>query len=218
VTSNSKPTQRTRPPRAQTRARLLKAAGEVFAKHGYDRASLDDVAAAAGLTKGAVYSSFASKDELFYALMHERIDERLASVAAALDRQTTLENTTRDAGAAVAGLIFSQAEWHLLFIEFWARAVRDPGLQEEFARQRRSARKLVARFIEQQAHQLRIELPAPADQLAVTVLALSNGIAIEQLADPETVDPSVFGTALSLLLDGLGMPTGSSGQVQGQQI
>src|ERR1039458_9361995 len=70
------PRTRARRTRAQTRARLLQAASEVFAKHGYDRASLDDVAAAAGLTKGAVYSSFASKDELFYALMRERIDER----------------------------------------------------------------------------------------------------------------------------------------------
>ena len=212
MTSDSKLKTRTRPTRAQTRARLLQAASEVFAKHGYDRASLDDVAAAAGLTKGAVYSSFASKDELFYALMRERIDERLALVAAAVDRQTTLEDSTRDAGAGLVELIFSQADWHLLFIEFWARAVRDPSLREEFARQRRSARELIARFLEQQAARLGIELPAPAYQLAVAVLALSNGIAIEQLADPDTVDPSVFGTTLGLLLDGLGMPTASRDQ------
>ena len=209
MTSDSKLKKRTRPTRAQTRARLLQAASEVFAKDGYDRASLDDVAAAAGLTKGAVYSSFASKDELFYALMRERIDERLALVAAAVDRQTTLQDTTRDAGAGLVELIFSQADWHLLFIEFWARAVRDPSLRKEFARQRRAARELIARFLEQQAAQLGIELPAPADQLAVAVLALSNGIAIEQLADPDTVDPSVFGTTLGLLLDGLAMPTAS---------
>src|ERR1039458_504804 len=119
VSSDAKQKQRTRPTRAETRVRLLQAAGEVFPKHGYDRASLDDVAAAAGLTKGAVYSSFASKDELFYALMRERIDERLALVAAAVDRQTTLEDSTRDAGAGLVELIFSQADWHLLFIEFW---------------------------------------------------------------------------------------------------
>jgi AcrR family transcriptional regulator len=207
VASDRTPKTRTRPTREQTRARLLRAASEVFATHGYDRASLDDVAAAAGLTKGAVYSSFASKDELFYALMRERIDERLALVAAAVQRQTTLQDTTRDAGAGLAELIFSQADWHLLFIEFWSRAVRDPSLRKEFARQRRAARELIARFIEHQATQLGIELPAPADQLAVAVLALSNGIAIEQLADPDTVDPSIFGTTLGLLLNGLGIPT-----------
>jgi AcrR family transcriptional regulator len=209
MASDREPKKRSRPTRAQTRARVLHAAGEVFAARGYDRASLDDVAAAAGLTKGAVYSSFAGKDELFYALMRERIGERLALVAEAVDRQETLDGMTRDAGDGLVALIFSQADWHLLFIEFWARAVRDPSLQEEFARQRRSARELIARFLEQQAAQAGITLPAPADQLAVAVLALSNGIAIEQLADPDTVDPSIFGVILGLLLHGLGLPTAS---------
>ncbi len=212
MASDSKPKKRTRPTREQTRARLLQAASLVFAEHGYDRASLDDVAAAAGLTKGAVYSSFASKDELFYALMRERIDERLALVAAAVDRQTSLQDATRDAGASLAVLIFRQADWQLLFIEFWTRAVRDPTLRKEFARHRRAARELIAAFLELQAAQLGIELPAPPDQLAIAVLALSNGIAIEQLADPQTVDPSIFGTTLSLLLNGLGIPTPSPDQ------
>ena len=212
MTSDSKVRKRTRPTREQTRTRLLQAASEVFAQHGYDRSSLEDVAAAAGLTKGAVYSSFASKDELFYALMRERIGERLALVSATLDHQTTLQDTTRDAGAALAELIFSQADWHLLFIEFWARAVRDPSLRTEFARQRRIARELIARFIEQEAAQLGTELPAPADQLAVAVLALSNGIAIEHLADPDTVDPSIFGTTFDLLLNGLDARTPSRDQ------
>jgi AcrR family transcriptional regulator len=200
------PKTRSRPTRAQTRARLLQAAGEVFAERGYDRASLDDVAAAAGLTKGAVYSSFSSKDELFYALMAERIDERLGLVAEAVDRQSTPEAMTADAGSGLLGLISSQADWHLLFIEFWARAVRDPGLRKEFARHRRAAREVIARFLEQQATEAGVDLPAPADQLAIAVLALSNGIAIEHLADPDNIDPSTFGVILSLLLQGLGAP------------
>ena len=66
----------------------------MFAQRGYDRASLDDVATAAGLTKGAVYSSFAGKDDLFYALMRERIDERLALVTEAVERQATVRDIT----------------------------------------------------------------------------------------------------------------------------
>jgi AcrR family transcriptional regulator len=201
-----KPKKRLRPTRAQTRRRLLEAAGEVFAKRGYDRASLDDVADAAGLTKGAVYSSFASKDNLFYALMRERIGERLALVAEAVERQRTVGDITRDAGSGLAQLMSSQSDWHLLFIEFWARAVRDPGLRDEFARERRSARKLITQFLEERAVEADVNLPAPAEQLAVAVLALSNGIAIEHLADPDTVDPSIFGVTLSLLLDGLLTP------------
>jgi AcrR family transcriptional regulator len=198
----SKSRKRVRPTREQTRARLLAAAGTVFAERGYDRASLEDVAAAAGLTKGAVYSSFASKDEMFYALMSERIGERLQLVTTAIQRETSAEDVTREAAGGLAELMGSQADWHLLFIEFWARAVRSPQLREEFARHRRAAREVIARFLEQQADQAGIELPAPAEQLAIAVLALSNGIAIEHLADPDTVDPKILGTILGLLLDG----------------
>lgn len=200
-----KPPQRSRPKRTETRARLLQAASDVFAADGYDGASLDDVAAAAGLTKGAVYSSFAGKEELFYALMDERIGERLALADQAVKRQGTLEEIARDAGGEIVELIFSQTDWHLLFIEFWARAVRDPGRRENFARHRRSARALIARFLDEQAAATGVELPVPADQLAVAVLALSNGVAIEHLADPDTVDPAIFGVILSLLLKGVGI-------------
>jgi AcrR family transcriptional regulator len=209
--TEKQPKQRTRATREQTRARLLQAASEVFAERGYERASLDDVAGAAGLTKGAIYSSFASKDELFYALMDERIGERLALVADAVDRQSTVREITREAADGLAELIWSQHDWHLLFIEFWARAVRDPALREEFTRHRRVARAVIARFLERQAAQAEVELPAAADQLAVAVLALSNGIAIEYLADPETVDPGTFATILGLLLGGLGAPAEQPG-------
>jgi AcrR family transcriptional regulator len=205
--SAKKPKKRLRPTREQTRQRLLAAAGEVFAQRGYDRASLDDVATAAGLTKGAVYSSFASKDDLFYALMRERIDERLALVAEAVERQETVREITRDAGSGLAQLMSSQRDWHLLFIEFWARAIRDPGLRDELARERRSVRGLIAEFLQARATEAGVNLPVPAEQLAVAVLALSNGIAIEHLADPDTVDPSTFGVVLGLLLDSLLTPT-----------
>jgi AcrR family transcriptional regulator len=206
MVSTRKPKKRQRPTRAQTRQQLLQAAGEVFAQRGYDRASLDDVAIAAGLTKGAVYSSFASKDDLFYALMRERIDERLALVTEAVERDATVREIASDASSGMAQLMSSQRDWHLLFIEFWARAVRDPDLHDELARERRSVRALIAQFLEARAAEAGVDLPAPAEQLAVVVLALSNGIAIEHLADPDTVDPSIFGVALNLLLDRLLMP------------
>lgn len=200
MTTKPKSPARKRPTRAQTRATLLRAAGEVFAARGYHGASLEDVAGAAGLTKGAVYSSFNSKDDLFYALMHERIAERLALVVQATDPQATPQEAVQDAGRALADLSTEQADWHLLFIEFWAQAVRDPERREDFARHRRRARELIAGFLERQAAALETTLPAPADQLAVAILALSNGIAIEQIADPRTVDPHTLGASLGLLL------------------
>jgi hypothetical protein len=73
--------------------------------------------------------------------------------------------------------------------------------------ERRSARGLIARVLQERAAEANVDLPAPAEQLAVAVLALSNGIAIEHLADPEAVDASTFGVILRRLLDGLVIPS-----------
>jgi hypothetical protein len=138
--------------------------------------------------------------------MDERISERLSLFEQAVDRDATLDEVTQDAGAALSELMSSQADWQLLFIEFWAQAMRDPGLRDEFARHRRAAREVIARFVQRQADQAGVELSLPADQLAVALLAVSNGIAIERLADPDSVDPSILGVVLRLLLSGLEVP------------
>ena len=81
-------------------------------------------------------------------------------------------------------------------IEFWARAVRDPELRDEFARdgapRTRGDRISTARTGRRCEHRA----SRARQQLAVAVLALANGIAIEQLADPDGVDASTFGVIL----------------------
>ncbi|MGH2864058.1 MAG: TetR/AcrR family transcriptional regulator [Solirubrobacteraceae bacterium] len=196
----AKPTGRTRPTRAQTCTRVLQAAGEVFAARGFDGASIDEIAAAAGLTKGAVYSNFASKDDLFFAVIEDRLVARLSALSADIDGPSSPERFMSGVAERLAEMLISERAWNLLFIEFWARAVRDPRVREEWARHRRRARKLVAESIEQHTRANGVELPAPADELAVAVIALSNGIAMEHLADPASADPKLFADALGLLL------------------
>jgi len=72
--------------KAETRARLLQAGARVFARDGFHDASLDTIAEVAGYSKGAVYSNFATKDELFVAL----IDQEFPVEPGPLDRDRTL--------------------------------------------------------------------------------------------------------------------------------
>ena len=174
----------------------------VFAEKGYDATTLEEVATVAGFSKGAVYSNFDGKQQLFLALVRERIQDRLEAVADATREGDTASDQAEQAGQALAELLEHEPNWHRLFIEFWVRAVHDAHLQHELAEQRRPMRALIAGMIEEQAAQLQLKLPAPSDELAVIVLALSNGIAIEHLADPDTVHPDLFTTALRLLLRG----------------
>jgi len=185
------------------RARLLDAAAHVFAQRGFSEATLDDVADAAGFSKGAVYSNFKSKDELFYALMTNRINERVHTATDGIAQHTAAGEQAVEVGRRLTEKLAQQPDWHLLFIEFWSRAVRDPQLREEFARHRRPVRAPIAELIQNAAADLNVELPVPAEQLAIAVLALSNGLAIESLADPEAVPPELFGTILNLMLGAL---------------
>src|SRR4051812_30880732 len=76
-----------RPARADVRDRLLAAGRELFAEVGYQRASLDAIAGRAGFSKGAVYSNFTSKEELFLALLEHEVAGMRASLAAAVAAQ-----------------------------------------------------------------------------------------------------------------------------------
>ena len=76
----------------QTRDRLLDAATKVFARRGYHEASVEEIAAEAGFTTGAVYSNFAGKEELFLALAEREVTHRVAEIrAVAHERMVTLQ-------------------------------------------------------------------------------------------------------------------------------
>jgi AcrR family transcriptional regulator len=191
--------ERRRPSRQEIRKQLLEAAGTVFAHRGYERASLDEVAEVAGWTKGAVYSNFASKQDLFLALMRHRVEERIDAVRRVTPAGEDAQAQAAAAGAALTTLLRDQRDWHLLFIEFWGQAVREPAVREVFVEHRRQLRALIADFFAEAAAALEVEVPLPTDQLATLALALSNGVAIEHLADPDTVDANLMQTGFEFM-------------------
>ena len=179
-----------RPQRQEVRERLLAAAGTVFAQKGFAAASVEDVARKAGLTKGAIYSNFASKDELFFALLGEHVAQRLVSLDLAAPREI---------GDALMRAAIDDRDWQLLFIEFWQRAMRDPAARKEFVKHRRELRRSIADAIEKRAAEAGATLPMPPKDLATVVLALSNGLAIEHLPDPRDVPERLFGDVLAAI-------------------
>lgn len=195
------PEARRRPSRDEVRQRLLDAATTVFAARGIDGASLSDVAAAAGLTKGAIYSNFAGKDELVLALMDHHIDRREALVSAAVgDANHPAPVAATRIGDALAGALTSESEWQRLFLEFWAHAQRDERLRERFATRRREARAKITELARSETARRDVRLALTPEEIAVTLLALSNGLAIERHTDPTAVSDDLFGRLLALVL------------------
>lgn len=120
-----------------TRSRILQAAFRIFSEHGYSGATLDDVAASAGLTKGAVYWHYASKDDLCMALIEERFRREGSRYDAAL-RSALLAGNGEGlpvVEAFMAGEIEQarRAEgWRQLGLEFMSRS-RDPAIRRRYA-------------------------------------------------------------------------------------
>jgi AcrR family transcriptional regulator len=190
-----------RPRREAVRRRLLDAAVRVFAERGFDAASLDQVAARAGFTKGAVYSNFASKDELFFALMDDQIQRRVDAVRALVPQGIAADqlDALHKIGRLLTEAFTDQRDWQLLFLDFWRRAVCDSRVRLQFLQHRRALRTAISPAV-------REVLPGGAtfgdltgNEIVTVVLALSNGLAIERLTDPDVVSDNLFGRILTAL-------------------
>lgn len=190
---------RTRPTREQTRARLLAAAVSVFARRGFASASVEDVAAAAGLTKGAVYSSFASKEQLILAVMEERITARLCAAGTAFAAAGDPGSGANRVGTRLIEAVHADADWQRLFIDYWTHAMREPRLRRHLAERRGELRATIATAIRRAVEEQDVSLAVTPEELAVTLLALSNGLAIESEIDSTAVPEDLFGRLLGRL-------------------
>jgi AcrR family transcriptional regulator len=179
------------------RARILAAAAEVVAERGLAAASLDQVAAAAGFTKGAVYSNFASKDELFLTLLEEQVARRVATVEEALREA---RNVPEALAAVGAELTRPDPAGQLLAVEFWQRAVRDEGVRAAFVRSRQGLRARVAEVVAEFLRVRPVTAGWDATSLTLVVVALANGLAMEELAEPGVVPPDLVPRVLGSLV------------------
>jgi len=184
--------------KAQTRDELVRAAGAVFAERGFHAARLEDVADDAGYSTGAIYSNFAGKEELFLAVLERQFAAHVRDLRAAVEPETAPEE--RLAAAALQWLDEQRRgpRAFLLFIETLAYAVRNPRFRRRFVNRFRAMREATADLIAQAD----VELKLPPEELAVIANALTNGMALERLADPAGVPDELYGKALELLYEG----------------
>ena len=106
-------------------------------------------------------------------------------------------------------MIEREPELLLLFMEFWAYGVRDPDVRPKVAARFAQVRRLLTELIADGMREFELELELPAEQLAVAIDALADGIARQKLADPDAVPDDLMGRVLSLLLAGATRPAGT---------
>ena len=194
--------------KAATRTKLLDAARQVFAARGFHGASVEEIAAAAGYSTGALYSNFGGKEDLFRALMDREVSAHARELSDSVGRNATVAERAEGGADFWMGFIERERELVLLFMEFWAYGVRDPKVRPHVAKHFAEVRGLITRLIADGVRDLDLELTMPAEHLAIAIDAIADGIARQKLADPEAIPDELMGTVLATLFAGATRPIG----------
>jgi AcrR family transcriptional regulator len=184
----------------QTRERVVAAAAKVFARRGYHRATVDEIASEAGFTIGALYSNFAGKEELFLAIADRQVEQRAGEFRAIAEAAEGEGDASSEAAAQFRNVLEADPDWPLLFYEFWSLSVRNPELQGELAKRRDAIRDALAETLERVAKRHGFELRFPAPVLATAIAASLNGLAFERAADPKALPDDVFAEFVTAVL------------------
>ena len=188
--------------REKTRGCLVEAATKVFSRRGYDKASLDEVAEEAGFTKGAVYSNFKGKEDLFLATIDAHFERRLEAIRRVLAEEPDEEGTAYAAGMDFMNQLNEDPEYFALFFEFWAYAQRNPAVKRKFLPRIQRFRAALAELFEAKD----VEMPMPPEQLAAMLIAMAAGVAMERELDPKAVPHDMYARMLQYFFRGMFAP------------
>jgi AcrR family transcriptional regulator len=189
--------------KAATREALLEAATKVFARQGYVAASVDDVAWEAGLTKGAVYSNFDSKDALFAAVIERYHDKQVLEIVDRVDWSAPASEQAAWAGEQFMSI--RDSDLFLLMLEYTLYAARFPAGREPMRAGHRRFKEAVAASMERMDADLDWDIRAtlPFIELVTAFFALSDGIALQRLYDPDSCPEDLYPRVLTILVRGL---------------
>jgi AcrR family transcriptional regulator len=181
--------------RHRTRDLLVSAATRVFAREGYAGASVDAIAGQAGFTVGALYSNFATKQELFLAVFERHCAGELAALRALADTATSAQELLAAITARFATMGQEEREWWQLSTELWLYAQRHPDAARRLAAVHAEARQVIAGALGHGGEPL-------TGEVAALVHALWAGFMHYRLISPDALSPDAFGRAVGWLLAG----------------
>lgn len=186
---------RTRPTREDTRTRLFEAAAEVFEAKGVGGATIEAICAAAGFTRGAFYSNFATKDDLIAAMLEDHVEQ-------SVHRNQELLAQHRDAEGFLAALRAVDRSRQdplgrspMLHMELILYAARSETRRPELAARLRDRRALITEIVATSGGPESFD-PAWAGAM---LLALEDGFRLHQLIDPRSTPASSFVDAVAAL-------------------
>ncbi|WP_185976220.1 TetR/AcrR family transcriptional regulator [Mycolicibacterium sp. 018/SC-01/001] len=186
--------------RAMTRQRLVEAAGRVFSRVGFEAAPIDVIAEEAGFSRGAFYSNFDSKDELFVELLGRHLDAEIDTLSRALDRVKTAD----DLAPAIEHryrVLGDDSSWCLLTTEFQLYAMRGGSKSAQFSQMYKRYRQRLGELVARHFDRLGITSDLSPYEFGVSQIALSHGLALQRAAN-DSLAPSLPARALAVFVRG----------------
>ncbi|GHE79481.1 putative TetR-family regulatory protein [Streptomyces spiralis] len=193
--------------RPQTTARLLAAAQETFAERGFYGSSIEVICERAGLTRGAFYSNFRTKEELFFALFDLHAQRVVDRLSAAVDELDAAEDPVRAVLRRMSALDEAERRWYLLSTEFTLHAIRHPATARSLAEHDRRLREEIVRLLGRLFDRLGRRPTVDLDSLARLTTAVHEGSLAQSLVEPDRLAPEELAvTYLPLLVEAVSEP------------
>jgi AcrR family transcriptional regulator len=189
--------------KARTRNSLLEAAARAFPLAGYHGTSVEQIAEEAGFSKGAVYSNFESKEDLFLAVFTQYLRRNLAITEEQVSADKPIDEQARESARIYTTRADENREWRILFMEFWVAAARDPELRRKVAAHYAEFRAEVAEIVLRRAKEQGIPILLSPEQVATAAVALNEGFILQHFVDPEEISEQSYGTLLSLFYESI---------------
>lgn len=181
----------------ETRRVLLKSARLIFARDGFEACRIEDIAAAAGYTRGAFYAHFETKEELFFALLQEETDRHAASIRAIAEGNDSIERRVSVLRDYYVQCI-ADREWGMLMLEFKLFAARHPKLRPKLAAIHRRIRASMKLEVLHKLLGIDNADPEPRSAVLEGVMA---GLFLEQSYDPERLSERQAARFLGQIFD-----------------
>ena len=200
VASDERPKPKWTPERRRqlTRDALVDAAREVFARRGFEGASLDEIAEAAGFTRGAIYKNFEGKADLFLAVFDEANEHTLSVFADMLENDVGAAYDFEALAAAWERNFPRDEITQALWLEFRLYELRNPDAHERSLAQRRRNYEMIVSFMEEQSKTTGVRFKLPIATVAELFLAAADGFAHAMVWGPES--PGLFAKFLELFV------------------
>jgi AcrR family transcriptional regulator len=169
----------------ETRRELIASAAATFARRGFQGASLDEIARAAGYSTGAIYWHFKGKDDLFLAVFEAYAESRVAEIARVREASSgNLAQTQRALADNWTERLAANPEMVVLALEFAAHAWRNEELRAAFAERMAIVRRELGANLEEDARRAGVELPLPPRDVATALREMGVGLALAKLGEP----------------------------------